>query len=265
MSWLFSQALVEEYSAGTSLAGAPCAQLNVMPTPQTFWRLDKMIEPSGHSRFGLTSQVLMESHGAELLMSFLADFPVRTSAPRALVQESKANEVVCGRTWPGLLAKFDRASSTWRTAQYSLLADSDVYLETWPRWGLMRTGASYLRPIPALPICVSSMTKEMALNGGYNQKGQKRQIGLENAVKYWPTPRARDAQPEGLEAGKRRIEKYSTCGLQTAVSLNGEECGLGPLNPAWVEWLMGWPIGWTELKALETARFQEWQQQHGEF
>ena len=36
----------------------------------------------------------------------------------------------------------------------------------------------------------------------------------------------------------------------------------GPLNPNWVEWLMGWPIGWTDLKPLETDRFQSWQQQH---
>jgi hypothetical protein len=27
---------------------------------------------------------------------------------------------------------------------------------------------------------------------------------------------------------------------------------LGPMNPAWVEWLMGYPIGWTELNASET-------------
>ena len=38
MSWLFSQALVEEYSAVTCSDGEPCAQLNVMPTPQPFWR-----------------------------------------------------------------------------------------------------------------------------------------------------------------------------------------------------------------------------------
>ena len=35
------------------------------------------------------------------------------------------------------------------------------------------------------------------------------------------------------------------------------------LNPNWVEWLMGWPIGHTDLKPLATARYQEWQQQHG--
>jgi hypothetical protein len=37
------------------------------------------------------------------------------------------------------------------------------------------------------------------------------------------------------------------------------------LNPNWVEWLMGWPIGQTELKPLATAKYQEWQQQHSPF
>lgn len=27
---------------------------------------------------------------------------------------------------------------------------------------------------------------------------------------------------------------------------------IGRLNPEWVEWLMGFPIGWTELSASET-------------
>jgi hypothetical protein len=27
---------------------------------------------------------------------------------------------------------------------------------------------------------------------------------------------------------------------------------LGPMNPEWVEWLMGYPIGWTELNASGT-------------
>ena len=45
MSWLFSQALVAEYSQGTAWAGAPCAPLSVMPTPHKFWRNDKTLEP----------------------------------------------------------------------------------------------------------------------------------------------------------------------------------------------------------------------------
>ncbi|KJH67258.1 hypothetical protein UF16_11095 [Chromobacterium violaceum] len=37
----------------------------------------------------------------------------------------------------------------------------------------------------------------------------------------------------------------------------------GQLNPEWVEWLMGWPIGWTGLKPLGMDKFREWQRQHG--
>jgi hypothetical protein len=37
----------------------------------------------------------------------------------------------------------------------------------------------------------------------------------------------------------------------------------GQLNPTWVEWLMGWPLGWTDLKPLATDKFQQWQHSHG--
>ena len=44
---------------------------------------------------------------------------------------------------------------------------------------------------------------------------------------------------------------------------NYKEAGIGSLNPPWVEWLMGWPIGWTDLKPLETDKFRKWLQLHG--
>ena len=37
----------------------------------------------------------------------------------------------------------------------------------------------------------------------------------------------------------------------------------GQLSPDWVEWLMGWPIGLTDLKPLAMDRFQEWLRRHG--
>jgi hypothetical protein len=37
----------------------------------------------------------------------------------------------------------------------------------------------------------------------------------------------------------------------------------GSLNPTWVEWLMGWPLGWTDCDAPETDRFQQWLRSHG--
>jgi len=39
----------------------------------------------------------------------------------------------------------------------------------------------------------------------------------------------------------------------------------GEISPSNQEWLMGWPIGHTDLKPLETDRYQLWLQQHGEF
>jgi hypothetical protein len=37
----------------------------------------------------------------------------------------------------------------------------------------------------------------------------------------------------------------------------------GQLNPSWVEWLMGWPIGWTDLRPLGMDRFRQWLERHG--
>ena len=39
----------------------------------------------------------------------------------------------------------------------------------------------------------------------------------------------------------------------------------GKTHPENHEWLMGWPIGWTDLRPLEMGKYQSWQQQHGGF
>jgi hypothetical protein len=38
----------------------------------------------------------------------------------------------------------------------------------------------------------------------------------------------------------------------------------GSLNSPFPEWLMGWPLGWTDLKPLEMDKFHCAPQQHGE-
>lgn len=37
----------------------------------------------------------------------------------------------------------------------------------------------------------------------------------------------------------------------------------GKVTPEAHEYLMGWPIGWSDLRPLATAKFQQWRQQHG--
>ena len=79
----------------------------------------------------------------------------------------------------------------------------------------------------------------------------------------WPTPTARDwkgdRKPETLAAAGRN----ATNGLPEAItSRTGQHCG-GQLNPTWVEWLMGWPLGWTDCAASATDRFRKWFASHG--
>jgi len=32
----------------------------------------------------------------------------------------------------------------------------------------------------------------------------------------------------------------------------------GQLNPTWVEWLMGWPIGWTSMEPITDIDWRDW-------
>ena len=80
MSWLFSQALVEEYLVDTSSDGEQSAPLNGNPTQQAYCAPDKMTAFSRLSRFGMTYAPLTESRGEELLTLYLEAFRARTSA-----------------------------------------------------------------------------------------------------------------------------------------------------------------------------------------
>ena len=67
----------------------------------------------------------------------------------------------------------------------------------------------------------------------------------------WPTPNASDNRDRGNlsdPAIQRRIKLGKQVGLTMAVK---EHKGGGTLNPTWVEWLMGYPAEYTDLKDWE--------------
>jgi hypothetical protein len=78
MSWLFSQALVEEYLVDTSLDGEQSAPLSGNPTQQAYCALDKMTVFSRLSRFGMTYKPLTANRGEELLTLYRAAFHAKT-------------------------------------------------------------------------------------------------------------------------------------------------------------------------------------------
>ncbi len=234
MSWLFSQALAAAYSADNCSAGELYAQLNVMPTPHKFWHKDKTMDHSSLSRFGLTLKLLTESRGAELLTWYLAGFRARTSARKeAGGGYLMANEADSGRRWHGLLAKYDQVSHLWKTAQCSLLADLEQSLEIWPRWGSMRSGVCYQQPMLALPT-------------------SEKESGL------LPTPMASDWKGGTAsirrDTGKQRLDQFR----DWCKSIHGLTYPI----PEHSEAMMGWPIGWSDLKQLAMGRYQSVTQQH---
>ena len=80
MSWLFSQALVVEYSEESCSDGKQSVQSNLIPTPEMFLSHGKMTDVSNLSRYGMMCEPLKESRGEVLLMLFLGGFRAKTSA-----------------------------------------------------------------------------------------------------------------------------------------------------------------------------------------
>ncbi|RPE30826.1 hypothetical protein EC846_1527 [Acinetobacter sp. BIGb0102] len=295
MSWLFSQALVAEYSDRISWDVQQCAQLNVMPTPHKFWRNDKMMEFSRLSQFGLTLNLLTEDHGGELLMLYLADFHVRTSHLQEKAQGSMGNVQDFGQKWHELSVKFDLEKSGWKTHQCLFPEDLPESSVTLPKWGMTRTGHVFQhltleRPInvtvsgllptpkasdsirkdcrsernrraPCLESRVKMWATPKALDG--NKRGMVNsdpRNGLAGQVKNFPTPQASDCRDRG-NLGSPVIQRRIKNGKQIGLSMSVSDTS-GALNPDWVEWLMGWPIGWTDLKPLEMDKFQSWLKTH---
>ena len=291
MSWHYSQGLVAAYLEGTSSDGEQFAPSNGSPIPQAFLSPDRMKAFSRLFQFGMTFAPLTDDLGADVLTWFLEGFHVRTSAPPEKAQESTEPAAACGTTWPESFARWDRDTLLWKTPQCSLLEGLDEFLETWPRWGIMRNGACSERSTPAhlTSGTESGLWPTPTVCGNYNSKGMsaKSGDGLATAVNLWPTPCATDHKGSGktgnlrdrldyaTERGATKSKTYATPQARDFRSGSTKrwedpdrsrnlnyQIG-GQLNPTWVEWLMGWPLEWTDLKQSETDRFQQWQHSHG--
>lgn len=285
MAWIFSKALMDrysispclpaqaaEYSADSCLAGELYVPSSATSTPPARSWQGKTTDASIRFRSGMTFALSTEQRGADVLTSFLEAFPVRTSAPQEREQESTASEADSGPKWPASLAKYDQGSRSWKTRQCLLHGGLAEFSATWPKWGMTRGGALYQLPMPSglaairlyitnVVACGSSeRVPTPTVCGNYNRKGASKTSGdgLATYVKKTPekvaTPTARDWKSG--KASQATMERNSRP--------LSEQVG-GNLNPQWVEWLMGWPIGWTEQSALETDKFRQWRRSHGEF
>lgn len=120
----------------------------------------------------------------------------------------------------------------------------------------------------------------IATHGGPNQRNSSGRPGLQMAAMSWATPTVNDAKNSTLPSSQAARDSVSNVmrwptpragnpgsrpngkgGKILAEEVKKLEESIpvgGQLNPTWVEWLMGWPIEWTDLKPLETDRFRLW-------
>ena len=91
-------------------------------------------------------------------------------------------------------------------------------------------------------------TVQDAKNDAGPSQFERNSFPLNAAVKIWPTPRS-PKYGHDLAKYKREPSRKNPTDLETALVLTGE---IGSLNPTWVEWLMGYPLGWTALEDSAT-------------
>ena len=94
---------------------------------------------------------------------------------------------------------------------------------------------------PTLEQAVTMLPTPRSAGGERGGRGDLLAVartGKQSRRKTWRTPNASDWKNRGRRGKGQQIQ------LQTQTG--------GQLNPQWVEWLMGFPDGWTDLEDLET-------------
>lgn len=145
--------------------------------------------------------------------------------------------------------------------------------------------ASQMWPTPTVAGCTIASEKRINLlaagkttftsnQGVHGGVSNLREHVLARTKGLWPTPRANEYKDTLQSVPPSRKKDPGKCNLTQRVAMermfatpcaadaqgphggeNGRSLrtgGAGQLNQEWVEWLMGFPIGWTGLNVLET-------------
>ncbi len=179
-------------------------------------------------------------------MSSAADSRARTSVSPDAAPDSTVSSPGSGLSSRDSFASYDPATSSWRMSQLSLLEDSVEWSATWPRAGWIVNGTAFQLP-PSAPLIegtgsgsLPTPTTQDAHNDGGPSQMRRNDLPLNAVVKMWPTPTAKRSGPDYA-----RMSREGSGGddLETAVARQTP----GQLNPEFVEWMLGFPIGWTDI------------------
>jgi hypothetical protein len=184
--------------------------------------------------------------------SYVAATPANHSAPQAN-DKAKTTPDIFGRGCVTPLAHYDLATQSWKMYGDTSLWGEQQSLETLPKSGMTRNGVLYQQPAwePITDEIESSSWPTPTLDDSKNVNPKLNRFrGLAAAVNEqppWPTPTY--GKLAGGSGGMAQIEAQYSAGNINAEERKAMRAGNGgKLNPEWVEWLMGFPTGWTDLE-----------------
>ena len=213
----------------------------------------------------------------EQLTLFQGDFPANLF-PWLESRKEKGTTATCGQKCLELSESLRRVGSSVRTYLESCELPLPTLSRTWSvrriTWSclILKLRLSALRTEGKESSLWPTVTTDSATNRmpKYKQGGTP----LTMAVRMWPTPIASDSKPPALNRDyvqlREAVKLYPTPSASIAQGSTGgnRQCDLrdkrfarsanpnpaevakaegGQLNPDWVEWLMGFPVGWTSL------------------
>lgn len=198
------------------------------------WRRDTCIQRLS----GRMPEPSTVGSGLEWFMASLPD----THASLSVVPVSASGPVTLAISGPksyDLCAKYDPSSSSWRKCQHTFNWDLAGSSETLPKSGMTRSGQLYARPMLELrtaasgssswPTPVAGDAKSCGAAGYSTESGRNQGVTLTDAARLW--------------AGRRGLTQ-SGPGSPNTSTLR--------LNPQFVEWLMGFPVAFTDCVRLAT-------------
>lgn len=257
MSWLYSRALVEAYWAASCTDFNALGQLKRTLTQSAFFSGGRTRAIYRLSTYGLTlspsDQIILKQEDTSnnfaesaATLLFQPVFHVRTFHEPGRERDWKGRIPVYGQKSFGWFAKLAPQLYSWKTLQPSIEGDLIEFSGNWPKRGMMRSG-----------MCLALTTRahpKSVIGYGYYPTPTVLMSGESNSIAQFYARKNRQ---------KRNFPKNSGYGADLAMFIKLQNPELtGYLNPRWVEWLMGFPIGWCSVNDLETHRFRQWQQWH---
>ncbi len=270
MAWLYVPGLEGSSSESSSRVHRFESSLMWRGTPMlpASWRREWRRGAWIQHLSGLTFEPSTVERGVESWISSLRASRASHS-PSPVNSATKTMRGTSGRTSPVSSQSASQLSFSWRTSRYERLSSRGETFEDWastcrvpsrvppPSWvqDILGAASSYLPTTSTghgnnqggaagrVGKKRESLDRLLAtpnIKGEYNKKGLSERSGDRLRTQLLATPQARDWK-DGFQPKRHGRHKDS---LHVTVG--------GQVNPAWKEWFMGFPTGWTEIAPSAT-------------